>query len=125
MRVLLFLASALTACAFVQPAPHTQPRSAMHSAAEFQRVEAETETSSGFALALGASVGYAAAMMGAAGAARGGSMMRRAENQPPAAVARTPVAYPIFTFRWLAVHALVVPTVFFLGAISSMQFIQR
>lgn len=27
--------------------------------------------------------------------------------------------------RWLAVHALVVPTVFFLGAISSMQFIQR
>lgn len=97
----------------------------MHSAAEFQRVEAETETSSGFALALGASVGYAAAMMGAAGAARGGSMMRRAENQPPAAVARTPVAYPIFTFRWLAVHALVVPTVFFLGAISSMQFIQR
>ena len=39
--------------------------------------------------------------------------------------ARTPVAYPIFTFRWLAIHALVVPTVFFLGAISSMQFIQR
>jgi len=23
-------------------------------------------------------------------------------------MARTPVAYPIFTFRWLAVHALVV-----------------
>ena len=98
MRVLLFLASALTACAFVQPAPQPrQPRSAVHSA-EFQRVEAETETSSGFALALGASVGYAAAMMGAG--ARG-SMMRRAENQPPAAVARTPVAYPIFTFRRL------------------------
>lgn len=100
MRVLLFLASALTACAFVQPAPQTQPRSAVHSAAKFQRVEAETETSSGFALALGASVGYAAAMMGAG--ARG-SMMRRAENQPPAAVARTPVAYPIFTFRRLTV----------------------
>jgi len=23
------------------------------------------------------------------------------------------VAYPIFTFRWLAIHALAVPTVFF------------
>nr|YP_009512095.1 photosystem II cytochrome b559 alpha subunit [Euglena hiemalis]AXI98024.1 photosystem II cytochrome b559 alpha subunit [Euglena hiemalis] len=33
--------------------------------------------------------------------------------------------YPIFTFRWLAVHALAVPTVFFLGSISAMQFIQR
>ena len=33
--------------------------------------------------------------------------------------------YPIFTFRWLAVHALAVPTIFFLGAITSMQFIQR
>jgi photosystem II cytochrome b559 subunit beta len=36
-----------------------------------------------------------------------------------------PVTYPIFTVRWLAVHTLVVPTVFFLGAIASMQFIQR
>ena len=35
-----------------------------------------------------------------------------------------PVAYPIFTFRWLTIHALAVPTVFFLGAITSMQFIQ-
>jgi photosystem II cytochrome b559 subunit beta len=35
------------------------------------------------------------------------------------------VAYPIFTFRWLAIHALAVPTIFFLGAITSMQFIQR
>jgi cytochrome b559 beta subunit len=25
-----------------------------------------------------------------------------------------PVAYPIFTFRWLTIHALAVPTVFFL-----------
>ena len=25
-----------------------------------------------------------------------------------------PVAYPIFTFRWLAIHGLAVPTVFFL-----------
>nr|YP_001019124.1 photosystem II protein VI [Chlorokybus atmophyticus]ABD62216.2 cytochrome b559 beta subunit of photosystem II [Chlorokybus atmophyticus]WKT05692.1 cytochrome b559 beta subunit of photosystem II [Chlorokybus atmophyticus] len=36
-----------------------------------------------------------------------------------------PITYPIFTVRWLAVHALAVPTVFFLGAISAMQFIQR
>lgn len=33
--------------------------------------------------------------------------------------------YPIFTFRWLAVHALAVPTIFFLGAITAIQFIQR
>nr|YP_009106992.1 photosystem II cytochrome b559 beta subunit [Sapindus mukorossi]AIT96738.1 photosystem II cytochrome b559 beta subunit [Sapindus mukorossi] len=32
--------------------------------------------------------------------------------------------YPIFTVRWLAVHGLAVPTVFFLGSISAMQFIQ-
>ncbi|MEM9924218.1 MAG: cytochrome b559 subunit beta [Cyanobacteria bacterium J06635_10] len=36
-----------------------------------------------------------------------------------------PVQYPIFTVRWLAVHTLAVPTVFFLGAIAAMQFIQR
>ncbi len=36
-----------------------------------------------------------------------------------------PVSYPIFTVRWLAVHTLAVPTVFFIGAIASMQFIQR
>jgi photosystem II cytochrome b559 subunit beta len=35
-----------------------------------------------------------------------------------------PVAYPIFTFRWLAI-GLAVPTVFFLGGITAMQFIQR
>nr|YP_009425212.1 photosystem II cytochrome b559 beta subunit [Asplenium pekinense]YP_009425300.1 photosystem II cytochrome b559 beta subunit [Asplenium prolongatum]YP_009426266.1 photosystem II cytochrome b559 beta subunit [Diplazium bellum]YP_009547573.1 photosystem II cytochrome b559 beta subunit [Vaginularia trichoidea]YP_009709504.1 photosystem II cytochrome b559 subunit beta [Asplenium nidus]YP_010701085.1 photosystem II cytochrome b559 beta subunit [Lomagramma matthewii]YP_010702087.1 photosystem II len=33
--------------------------------------------------------------------------------------------YPIFTVRWLAVHGLAIPTVFFLGSISAMQFIQR
>ncbi len=36
-----------------------------------------------------------------------------------------PISYPIFTVRWLAVHTLGVPTIFFLGAISAMQFIQR
>jgi len=33
--------------------------------------------------------------------------------------------YPIFTFRWLAIHALAVPTIFFIGSITAMQFIQR
>nr|YP_009535594.1 photosystem II subunit VI [Pinus aristata]ACP51527.1 photosystem II subunit VI [Pinus aristata]AYI69497.1 photosystem II subunit VI [Pinus aristata] len=33
--------------------------------------------------------------------------------------------FPIFTVRWLAVHGLAIPTVFFLGSISAMQFIQR
>ena len=36
-----------------------------------------------------------------------------------------PLQYPIFTVRWLAVHTLAVPTVFFLGAIAAMQFIRR
>jgi photosystem II cytochrome b559 subunit beta len=35
------------------------------------------------------------------------------------------ITYPIFTVRWLAIHALAVPTVFFLGSITAMQFIQR
>nr|AYQ94194.1 photosystem II protein VI [Borodinellopsis texensis] len=35
------------------------------------------------------------------------------------------LTYPIFTVRWLSIHALAVPTIFFLGAITSMQFIQR
>lgn len=33
--------------------------------------------------------------------------------------------YPIYTVRWLAVHTLGVPLVWFLGAIASMQFINR
>lgn len=37
----------------------------------------------------------------------------------------SPRAYPIFTVRWLAVHALAIPTVFFIGAIAAMQFIRR
>jgi photosystem II cytochrome b559 subunit beta len=36
-----------------------------------------------------------------------------------------PVSYPIFTVRWIAVHTLGVPTLFFLGAIAAMQFIHR
>ncbi len=36
-----------------------------------------------------------------------------------------PIQYPVFTFRWLAVHGLGVPTVFFIGAIAAMQFISR
>ena len=35
------------------------------------------------------------------------------------------ITYPIFTVRWLAIHALAIPTLFFLGSITAMQFIQR
>ena len=35
---------------------------------------------------------------------------------------KTTVGYPIITVRWLAIHALAIPTVFFIGAITSMQF---
>jgi len=72
----------------------------------------------------GLGFGYALAATGAS-MRQGGRAVRTAEAKPRVAPARTPVAYPIFTFRWLAVHALTIPTVFFLGAISSMQFIQR
>ncbi|CAJ1370234.1 unnamed protein product [Effrenium voratum] len=119
IRVLSFLALCSTAFAFVAPVPNAQHQAP--AAAVAPQIKAESEaTSSWTSLLAGASVGYAAAAVGAV--ARQGRVTRKAEK---ASVARTPVAYPIFTFRWLAVHALVVPTVFFLGAISSMQFIQR
>ena len=36
------------------------------------------------------------------------------------------IEYPIFTIRWVAVHTLAVPSVFFpRDAIAAMQFIQR
>lgn len=76
-------------------------------------------------LLAGLGVGYAAAVLNNYATSRGGTVACAATAKPAAAAARTPVAYPIFTFRWLAIHALVIPTVFFLGAISAMQFIQR
>jgi len=42
-----------------------------------------------------------------------------------APVSSAPRVYPIFTVRWLALHTLGVPTVFFLGALAAMQFIRR
>eukprot|EP00913_Durusdinium_trenchii_P035805 g33504.t1 len=116
--------------AFVPPAAQPQTYAHEASAPALAKPVEESTGSTGFSLALGASVGYAAAAVGAV--ARQGRVARKAEK---AAVARsvclglfvlawgclTPVAYPIFTFRWLAVHALVIPTVFFLGAISSMH----
>ena len=44
-------------------------------------------------------------------------------SQSPAS--STPRNYPIVTVRWLSVHALGIPTVFFLGALAAMQFIRR
>ncbi|CAE7358080.1 psbF [Symbiodinium sp. CCMP2592] len=120
MRAVLFLASCSAVLAFIPPSQPTnsKPQAPVSYAAPEKTSEAASPFSS---VIFGASVGYAAAAVGAA--ARQGRVTRFAEDAP--AVARTPVAYPIFTFRWLAIHALVVPTVFFLGAISSMQFIQR
>merc|ERR1740123_1727767 len=84
---------------------------------------AETSTPWAACLLAGLGLGYAAAASSAF--SRQARTALAAEAKPKVAAARTPVAYPIFTFRWLAVHAITVPTVFFLGAISSMQFIQR
>eukprot|EP00439_Symbiodinium_sp_Y106_P001487 s7756_g1.t1 len=122
-RLVLLASIASLASAFVAPAGTrtvVTPAAYAEVAVETVEVEAASTTSSSILAGLG--LGYAAA----AGVAfkRQSRTARAAEGEAPA-VARTPVAYPIFTFRWLAIHALVVPTVFFLGAISSMQFIQR
>mmetsp|Transcript_91344 Transcript_91344/g.236751 ORF Transcript_91344/g.236751 Transcript_91344/m.236751 type:complete len:146 (+) Transcript_91344:69-506(+) len=87
--------------------------------------EGSVESPWAASLLAGLGLGYAAAAAGAYGRRGSGRTARAAEGKPAVAAARTPVAYPIFTFRWLAIHALTIPTVFFLGAISSMQFIQR
>ena len=42
-----------------------------------------------------------------------------------APISTTPRNYPIFTVRWLSIHALGGPTVFFLGALAAMQFVRR
>ncbi|CAE7946684.1 psbF, partial [Symbiodinium sp. KB8] len=101
---LLFVATCGFAAAFVPPA-QTGAKTARPEAVVLVAPEPAQEASSGSfsSLAFGASVGYAAAAVGAA--ARQGRTALRAEDAP--AVARTPVAYPIFTFRWLAIHALV------------------
>eukprot|EP00439_Symbiodinium_sp_Y106_P016450 s902_g2.t1 len=150
MRALLFVATCGFAAAFVPPA-QTGAKTARPEAVVLVAPEPAQEAMAVFwarfsSLAFGASVGYAAAALGAA--ARQGRTALKAEDAPAVtlrevlkyvtvsrnslctnteevASSKTPVAYPIFTFRWLAIHALVVPTVFFLGAISSMQFIQR
>ncbi|MBW4700253.1 MAG: cytochrome b559 subunit beta [Aphanocapsa lilacina HA4352-LM1] len=51
--------------------------------------------------------------------------MTTSSNRPTPGGPTQPVSYPVFTVRWLAVHALAVPTIFFLGALAAMQFIQR
>ena len=46
-------------------------------------------------------------------------------DSPLAAYDRPDNGYPVFTIRTLAVNALGIPTVFFLGALAAMQFIRR
>eukprot|EP00441_Pelagodinium_beii_P035697 CAMPEP_0197646496 /NCGR_PEP_ID=MMETSP1338-20131121/23522_1 /TAXON_ID=43686 ORGANISM="Pelagodinium beii, Strain RCC1491" /NCGR_SAMPLE_ID=MMETSP1338 /ASSEMBLY_ACC=CAM_ASM_000754 /LENGTH=114 /DNA_ID=CAMNT_0043220135 /DNA_START=82 /DNA_END=423 /DNA_ORIENTATION=+ len=112
-----FIAPVAAFLAPAQPQGVAPPRSTAMPGQPIEEVESTYSSS----LLVGLGFGYAAA----AGAAfsRQAKVVRSAEPKTTQ-VARTPVAYPIFTFRWLAVHALVIPTVFFLGAISSMQFIQ-
>ena len=45
-------------------------------------------------------------------------------SQAPMQAAEVRV-YPIFTVRWLAVHALAITSVIFLGSIAAMQFVAR
>ncbi|CAK0860115.1 unnamed protein product [Prorocentrum cordatum] len=121
-RIAALLALATGACAFVPGTVRGRSAQATAPAAAGSagRPTSSTEPAPFGACILGGlGLGYAAAVASKARTAR------RAEPKPQIAAARTPVAYPIFTFRWLAVHMLAVPTVFFLGAISSMQFIQR
>ena len=121
MALILALCCAAVSLTFVAPAP-SRPTVMPSQGASIKAIEIEAaEPSTSSCLLAGLSLGYATA---ATLAFKRQPRTARAAEQTPA-VARTPVAYPIFTFRWLAVHALVVPTVFFLGAISSMQFIQR
>uniref|UniRef100_A0A7S4V7A1 Cytochrome b559 subunit beta n=1 Tax=Alexandrium monilatum TaxID=311494 RepID=A0A7S4V7A1_9DINO len=121
---------AAPAAAFVAPATppavaHRGAGAAAHPALGGVEPRAvEQSTPWGACLLAGLGLGYAAAAGGAL-SRQAGRTARAAEAKPKVAAARTPVAYPIFTFRWLAVHAITIPTVFFLGAISSMQFIQR
>eukprot|EP00929_Paragymnodinium_shiwhaense_P070945 TRINITY_DN3602_c2_g1_i1.p3 TRINITY_DN3602_c2_g1~~TRINITY_DN3602_c2_g1_i1.p3 ORF type:complete len:129 (+),score=34.24 TRINITY_DN3602_c2_g1_i1:91-477(+) len=125
IRVATMLAVLSCAAAFVPVQPNVQkvamPQSATRTLPLYAEAAAEESSSLpwGASVLAGLSLGYAASAAKAFKTAR-----QAAKGQQPAAP-RTPVAYPIFTFRWLAVHALTIPTVFFLGSISAMQFIQR
>lgn len=46
-------------------------------------------------------------------------------DSPLSAYERPERGYPVITIRTLAVNALGIPTVFFLGSLAAMQFIRR
>ena len=46
-------------------------------------------------------------------------------DSPLSAYERPERGYPVITVRTLAVNALGIPTVFFLGSLAAMQFIRR
>jgi len=125
LRTLVALACTAGTCAFVQPGLTRPARGELVQTISMQPASPVQESQTPWSVSLfaGLSIGYAAAIFSTC-RQRATSTIMTAEK-PQVAAARTPVAYPIFTFRWLAVHAIAVPTVFFLGAISSMQFIQR
>merc|ERR1712129_469581 len=117
--------------AFVQPSAQAKPVQLSQTAAAAKEPlqprlvvadSASADMSWTSCLLAGLGLGYA---VGTSQAYSRQKSVALAAEKPRAQPARTPVAYPIFTFRWLAIHAIAVPTVFFLGAISAMQFIQR
>lgn len=108
IRALVFVSPACGAAAFASPAAQQTAVTGLQrsvssaplaSAAGDSAPQASTPWTSCILAGLG--LGYAAAA-----ASR---VARAAEQKPQVAAARTPVAYPIFTFRWLAVHMLAVP----------------
>merc|ERR1712071_9707 len=125
-----FVILCVPVAAFVQPSAQAKAVPSHTAAAAKEQLQprlviadsTNTDMSWTSCLLAGLGLGYAVATSQAY--SRQSSVARAAEK-PRAQPARTPVAYPIFTFRWLAIHAIAVPTVFFLGAISAMQFIQR
>mmetsp|Transcript_27971 Transcript_27971/g.44852 ORF Transcript_27971/g.44852 Transcript_27971/m.44852 type:complete len:135 (+) Transcript_27971:75-479(+) len=129
--LLLIVCFAFPATAFVVPvwSPSVSPsngrlqeRVAVGSAGSEGQLRGSEVAASSWSSCLLAGVGLGYAAAAATAFQKKSRTSLSAEKMP---TVRTPVAYPIFTFRWLAIHALAVPVVFFLGAISSMQFIQR
>ncbi|MBW4435239.1 MAG: cytochrome b559 subunit beta [Pelatocladus maniniholoensis HA4357-MV3] len=51
--------------------------------------------------------------------------MAGSTSNTPTQPTQPEIEYPIYTVRFLAIHALGVPTIWFLGAIAAMQFIYR
>eukprot|EP00403_Amphidinium_massartii_P023933 CAMPEP_0178400810 /NCGR_PEP_ID=MMETSP0689_2-20121128/15980_1 /TAXON_ID=160604 /ORGANISM="Amphidinium massartii, Strain CS-259" /LENGTH=103 /DNA_ID=CAMNT_0020021615 /DNA_START=99 /DNA_END=407 /DNA_ORIENTATION=- len=100
LRGIVLCALLGTAVAFVPAGVSSRASAPQHASSSIPQLAApeSAETSSSAAwtscLLAGMGIGYAAAV---SAAARSGSVTCKAEK---VAAAKTPVAYPIFTFRW-------------------------